>query len=153
MTAAREDFERLSKGTVGAPPGSIVWSQLVARGVTVERGHPVAEWLDCSVLMIDVPVADAEVSLIRPGMEADVILEGETETRRVKVLFTRGSASTLGRKDLAAVAKGRRDGVAQVLLEFSDARDSFKVCPVGRAAYVDFLDIGLIEVIRARLRL
>lgn len=153
LKAAREDFQRLSKGTVGAPPGSIVWSQLVARGVTVERGHPVAEWLDCSVLMIDVPVADAEVSLIRPGMEADVILEGETETHRVRVLFTRGSASTLGRKDLAAVAKGRRDGVAQVLLEFSDARDSFKVCPVGRAAYVDFLDIGLIEVIRARLRL
>jgi hypothetical protein len=39
------------------------------------------------------------------------------------------------------------------LLEFSHARDSFDVCPVGRAAYVDFLDIGLIEVIRARLRL
>ncbi len=70
-----------------------------------------------------------------------------------KVLITRGSASTLGRKDLAAVAKGRRDGVAQVVLEFSDAHDSFEVCPVGRAAYVDFLDIGLIEVIRARLRL
>lgn len=153
LKAAREDFQRLSRGIVGAPPGSIVWSQLVARGVTVEHGLPVAEWLDCSVLMIDVPVADAEVSLIKPGMEADVILEGETETHRVRVLFTRGSASTLGKKDLAAVAKGRRDGVAQVLLEFSDARDSFKVCPVGRAAYVDFPDIGLIEVIRARLRL
>jgi len=113
----------------------------------------VAEWLDCSVLMIDVPVADAEVSLLKPGMEADVILEGETETRRAKVLLTRGSASTLDKQDLAAVAKGRRDGVAQVLLEFSHARDSFDVCPVSRAAYVDFLDIGLIEVIRARLRL
>jgi multidrug resistance efflux pump len=153
LKAAREDFERLSKGTVGAPPGSIVWSELVAKGATVEHGVTVAEWLDCSVLMIDVPVADAEVALIKSGMEADVILEGETETRRAKVLFTRGSASTLGKNDLAAVAKGRRDGVAQVLLEFSHARDSFDVCPVGRAAYVDFLDIGLIEVIRARLRL
>ena len=153
LEAAREDFERLSKGIVGAPPGSIVWSELAARGATVEHGLTVVEWLDCSVLMIDVPVADAEVSLIKPGMEADVLLEGETETRRAKVLFTRGSASTLGKQDLAAVAKGRRDGVAQVLLEFSDAHDSFEVCPVGRAAYVDFPDIGLIEVIRARLRL
>ncbi len=151
--AAREDFERLSKGTVGAPPGSMVWSEIAVRGTTVERGHSVVAWLDCWVLMIDVPVSDAEVSLIKPGMEADVILEGETETRRAKVLFTRGSASTLDKQDLAAVAKGRRDGVAQVLLEFSHARDSFDVCPVGRAAYVDFLDIGLIEVIRARLRL
>ena len=153
LKAAREDFERLSKATVGAPPGSMVWSEIAVRGTTVERGHSVVSWLDCWVLMIDVPVSDAEVSLIKSGMEADVILEGETETRRAKVLFTRGSASTLGKKDLAAVAKGRRDGVAQVLLEFSDGRDSFEVCPVGRAAYVDFPDIGLIEVIRARLRL
>jgi len=153
LKAAREDFERLSKGTISVPPGSIVWSKPVTRGTTVEQGITVVEWLDCSVLMIDVPVADAEVSLLRPGMEADVILEGETETRRAKVLLTRGSASTLGKKDLAAVAKGRRDGIAQVLLEFSHARDSFDVCPVSRAAYVDFLDIGLIEVIRARLRL
>jgi multidrug resistance efflux pump len=153
VTAAREDFERLSKGTVGAPPGSMVWSEIAARGTTVKHGQTVVVWLDCWVLMIDVPVSDAEVSLIKPGMEADVILEGETEARRAKVLFTRGSASTLGKQDLAAVAKGRRDGVAQVLLEFSHARDSFDVCPVGRAAYVDFLDIGLIDVIRARLRL
>jgi multidrug efflux pump subunit AcrA (membrane-fusion protein) len=153
LKAAREDFERLSKGTVGAPPGSMVWSEVAVRGTTIEHGQTVVAWLDCSVLMIDVPVADAEVSLIKPGMEADVILEGETEARRAKVLFTRGSASTLGKQDLAAVAKGRRDGVAQVLLEFYDGRESFEVCPVGRAAYVDFPDIGLIDVIRARLRL
>ncbi len=40
-----------------------------------------------------------------------------------------------------------------VLLEFYDGRGSFEVCPVGRAAYVDFPNTGLIEVIRARLRL
>ena len=139
LKAAREDFERLSKATVGAPPGRMVWSDIAVKGTTVEHGQSMVAWVDCRVLMIDVPVADAEVSLLRPGMEADVILEGETETRRAKVLFTRGSASTLGKQDLAAVAKGRRDGV--------------DVCPVGRAAYVDFLDIGLIDVIRARLRL
>jgi len=153
LKAAREDFERLSKGTVGAPPGSMVWSEMAVRGNAVERGQTVVVWIDCWDLMIDVPVSDAEASLIKSGMEADVILEGETETRRAKVLFTRGSASTLGKKDLAAVAKGRRDGVAQVLLEFYDGRGSFEVCPVGRAAYVDFPDIGLIDVIRARLRL
>jgi multidrug resistance efflux pump len=153
LKEAAAEFERLSEGAVRAPPGSVVWSQRVAPGATVRAGTPVAEWLDCSSLMIDVPVSDAEVSLLRPGMDADVILEGETENRAARVLLTRGSASTLERDDLAALAKGRHDGVAQVLLEFSHDLDGFEHCPVGRAAYVDFPDVGLIDVIRARLRL
>ena len=150
---AAAEFQRLSEGVVSAPPGSVVWSERVAPGTTVRAGTPVAEWLDCSALMIDVPVSDAEVSLLRQGMAADVILEGESVTRTATVLLTRGSASTLGRDDLAALAKGRQEGVAQVLLEFSQGQDGFEDCPVGRAAYVDFPDVGLINVIRARLRL
>jgi multidrug resistance efflux pump len=153
LKAATQDFQRLSEGAVRAPPGSVVWRVYVGSGATVRAGTPVAEWLDCSVLMIDVPVSDAEVSLIRPGMDAEVVLEGESVTRRASVLLTRGSASTLARDDLVALAKGRHDGVAQVLLEFPSKPEEFKECPVGRAAYVDFPDIGLIDVIRARLRL
>jgi len=138
---------------VRAPPGSVVWSVYVGSGAAVKAGTPVAEWLDCSVLMIDVPVSDAEVSLIRRGMDADVVLEGESETRKASVLLTRGSASTLGRHDLVALGKGRHEGVAQVLLKFSDGYDGFEDCPVGRATYVDFPDVGLIDVIGARLRL
>jgi len=153
LKEAAAEFRRLREGAVSAPPGSVVWSQRVAPGATVRAGTPVAEWLDCSAVMIDVPVSDAEVSLLRPGMNADVILEGESVTREARVLLTRGSASTLQRDDLAALAKGRHEGVAQVLLEFSDQEDGFANCPVGRAAYVDFPDFGLIDVIRARLRL
>jgi hypothetical protein len=43
--------------------------------------------------------------------------------------------------------------VAQVLLEFPSKPQEFEECPVGRAAYVDFPDVGLIDIIRARLRL
>jgi multidrug resistance efflux pump len=153
LEAAEQDFRRLSEGAVTAPPGSVVWSELVAPGATVPAGSPVAEWLDCSVLMIDVPVSDAEVSLIRPGMAAHVVLEGADEALVASVLLTRGSAATLGRDDLVAVAKGRRDGVAQVLLTLPAEPEAFAECPVGRAAHVDFPDIGLIDVIRARLRL
>jgi multidrug resistance efflux pump len=153
LEEATAEFRRLSEAAVSAPPGSIVWSERAAPGATVQAGTPVAEWLDCAALMIDVPVSDAEVSLLRPGMDADVILEGETESRAAHVVLTRGSASTLGRHDLAALAKGRHDGVAQVLLEFAPGQDGFADCPVGRAAYVDFPDVGLIDVIRARLRL
>lgn len=153
LAAATEDLQKLSEDAVTVPPGSLVWSERVAPGATVQAGEPVAEWLDCSVLMVDVPVSDAEVPLIRPGLEAEVVLEGESQTRRASVLLTRGSAATLGRDDLAALAKGRREGVAQVLLLLPHEPGSFAECPVGRAAYVDFPDIGLIDVIRARLRL
>ena len=153
LQEAVAEFQLRSEGVVRAPPGSVVWSERVAPGATVRTGAPVAEWLDCSALMIDVPVSDAEVSLLRPGMDADVNLEGEASTREARVLLTRGSAATLGRDDLAALAKGRRDGVAQVLLKLSDQEAGFEDCPVGRSAYVDFPDIGLIDVVRARLRL
>jgi multidrug resistance efflux pump len=153
LTEAASEFQRLSEGVARAPPGSVVWSERVAPGATVRAGTPVAEWLDCSALMIDVPVSDAEVSLLRPGMDADVILEGESVTREARVLLTRGSASTLGRDDLAALAKGRHAGVAQVLLKLPHDPEEFQSCPVGRAAYVDFPGIGLIDVIQARLRL
>lgn len=152
LRAAEEDYNRRTEGFVRAPVGSILWSR-VNQGATVRAGDPIAEWLDCSVLLVDVPLADAEVSLIEIGMEADVVLEGDTVVRKAPVLLTRGSAFTLGRKDLAALAKGRGEGVAQVLLDFSHERKNFRDCPVGRAAHVDFPDIGLIDIIRARLRL
>ena len=153
LAAAQLDFQRRSEASIKAPPGSIIWSDPTAPGEIVKSGQRVAIWIDCSILMIDVPVADAEAALIRPGHKADVVLEGETKVRSATVLFVRGSASTLGLDDLAALAKGRGEGVAQVLLEFSEDSRDFEDCPLGRAAFVDFLDIGLIDVIRARLRL
>ncbi|NNE24287.1 MAG: hypothetical protein HKN11_16935 [Rhizobiales bacterium] len=149
----KQDLNRRSRADIIVPPGSVIWSQRVASGAAVVSGNPIAEWLSCDELMIDVPVSDAEVSLIKPAMVAEVILEGDNVVRLAKVLMTRGSASTLGREDLAAVAKGRHEGGAQVLLDFSHEARNFETCPVGRAAYVDFPGIGLIDVIRARLRL
>ena len=153
LQTRKEDFRRLREDEILAPPGSIVWNERVAPGARVEAGAAVAEWLDCASLLIDVPVADAQVPLIKPGMVANVILEGDKVKRQASVLLTRGSALTLGRDDLAGLAKGRHEGVAQVLLDFSHERESFESCPVGRAAYVDFPDVGLIDVVRARLRL
>lgn len=151
--AAYEEYRSLGNAVVQIPAGRILWSQPVASGVTVRAGDPLIEWVDCSLLMVDVPVADAEVPLIEPGMTAEVVLEGDAEARRASVLLTRGSASPLGRDDLAAIAKGRRGGVAQVLLELPHEPGEFDQCPVGRAAYVQFPQVGLIDVLRARLRL
>ncbi|MDF2367849.1 HlyD family efflux transporter periplasmic adaptor subunit [Sneathiella sp.] len=150
---AEEDYARQAAARVTAPPGSVVWSRRAAPGATVKAGDPVAAWLDCSILMVDVPLADAEVPLLKPGMTAEVVLEGDYEMRNGTVIMTRGSAFTLGNDDLAALAKGRGAGVGQALIEFSAERGNFDDCPVGRAAYVNFPGIGLLDIIRARLRI
>lgn len=153
LNLAQATLEQLSEAVVEAPPGSLVFSVLTTPGATVEAGAPIVEWVDCSVLLVDVPVADAEASLIRTGEAAEVILEGESITRMATVDLVRGSSATLGRSDLAAIAKGRSDGIAQAILSLDTGDAEFDRCPVGRAAYVRFPGVGLLDVLRARLRL
>ena len=151
--AAEEDFRRLSSGPVAVPPGSIIWSRRVAPGATVRAGEPVVEWLNCTVILVDVPIPDIEIPLITVGMEANVIFDGESTVRKGGVLLTRGSASTLDRNDLVAIAKGPDEDDAQVVIDISHERENFESCPVGRSVFVDFPDIGLLDIVIAWLRL
>jgi hypothetical protein len=143
----------LGEASVKAPPGSLVFSVVAAPAATVAVGERIIEWIDCSTLLVDVPVSDAELPLIRQGAAAKVVLEGESQTRDAVVLLARGSSATLGRADIAAIAKGRTAGVAEVLLTLDSDAAAFERCPVGRAAYVEFPDVGLLDILRARLRL
>jgi multidrug resistance efflux pump len=151
--AARQAFELISASPITAPPGSLVWSVLAGAGAAVDAGAPVAEWIDCDVILVDVPVSDVEVGLLRKGMSADVVLEGETQVRKGTVLLTRGAASVLGRADLAALAKGRGDGRGQAILSLEPTPAYAKDCPIGVAAWVDFPAIDVIDELRTRLRL
>ena len=146
-------FQAANTGVVSAPPGSMIYSMIVGAGAAVDVGTPVAEWLDCSRLLVDVPLTDVEVALLRSGAEAQVVLEGESATRLGKVILTRGAAATLGPIDLAAVAKGRRPGLGQAILSLEPRAHDAEECPVGRAAFVDFPGLGVFDVLRARLRL
>ena len=116
-------------------------------------GSPIAEWLDCSVMLVDVPVSDIEVALLRPEMAAEVVLEGEQQPRQATILLTRGSAGTLGSDDLAALAKGRSAAKGQVLLRLEPTPEDIATCPIGLSAFVDFPEIDVTDMLRARLRL
>jgi multidrug resistance efflux pump len=151
--AAGKAYERATAGIVTVPPGSLVWSVMVGAGAAVDVGGPVAEWLDCNVMLIDVPVADVQLALLHQGMRADVILEGERQVRRGTVLMTRGASATLGSADLAAIAKGRAPGVGQVILTLDHTREDADRCPIGHAAHVEFPEVGLLDILRVRLRL
>ena len=77
----RETLGRLTEANVTAPPGSIVLSVVVAPAATVSAGDPIIEWIDCSTLLVDVPVSDAEMPLIEHGSPAEIVLEGEPRVR------------------------------------------------------------------------
>jgi multidrug resistance efflux pump len=153
LVAARSAYDKALSASVSAPSGALVWSLIIAPGSAVQPGSPVASWIDCSVLMVDAPISDVELSLLPKGAKADVVFEGETKMRRGTVILTRGAAATVGRADLAAIAKGREAGVGQALIKLDASPADIAACPIGQAAYVDFPDIGVIDVLRARLRL
>ena len=153
LGAAQSGYDKARSASVAAPPGALVWSEIIAPGSAVQPGSPVASWIDCGVLMVDAPISDVELALLPKGARADVVLEGETKVRHGTVILTRGAAATVGRADLAAIAKGREAGVGQALIKLDASPADIAACPIGQAAYVDFPDIGLIDVLRARLRL
>jgi hypothetical protein len=153
LAAAKAIYKRMRRSNVPARPGALVWSLISAPGAEVQPGMPIASWIDCSILLIDVPVSDVELALLPKDAPANVILEGERNVRHGKVLLTRGAAATIGPDDLAAIAKGRQPGVGQVLVQIEATPADIEACPVGNAAHVDFPDVGLIDVLRARLRL
>lgn len=114
-TGATYNKERLFE--IVARPGAMVWSLLASPGASVQPGTPVISWIDCSIMLVDVPVSDVELALLSRGAPAEIVIEGEREVRRGTVLLERGAAATMGTTDLAAVAKGRTPGVGQVLVK------------------------------------
>ena len=153
VNAAQSAYQRALSTPVLAPPGALVWSLIAAPGEAVQAGSPIASWVDCGVMLVDVPVSDVELALLRKGEEADVVLEGERQVRKGRILLTRGAAATLGHADLAALAKGRTPGIGQVLVSLQASAEDVASCPIGEAAYVDFPHVGFFDILRARLRL
>ena len=152
LMKAQGTLDQLEESNVKAPPGSVVLRVAVSPGSTVLTGARLVEWIDCSHLIIDVPVPGVQLAFLKPGSEARVLIEGEVDFRSGEVILTRGSAAILDRSDLAAVAANREEDDAQVLVQLEDSR-GFAQCPVGRSAFVEFPDIGMFDVLRTRLRL
>ena len=153
LAAAQQAYDKARSTPVVAPPSALVWSLATAPGTAVLPGTAVASWVDCGVMMVDAPVSDVELALLPKGAKADIVFEGENRTRHGTVLLTRGAAATIGQADLAALAKGRRPGIGQALIKLDSSPADIEACPIGHAAYVDFPGIGLLDIIRARLRL
>ena len=153
LAAAEAAFAKSSEATVSAPAGALIWTLVSGPGAEIEAGAPVATWVDCSILLVDVPLSDLAAALLTVGAPANVVIDGERTAREGTVLMTRGSASTLAFEDLAAVATARSAEDAQAIIVLTASAEDVVECPIGRSAAVDFPEIGVIDMIAARLRL
>ena len=153
LDATQRAYDRSRALDIRVPRNAMVWSLISGPGAPVQAGAPVASWVDCSVMLVDVPLSDVEIALLHPGATAEVVLEGERKVRQGSVLLTRGSAGTLGSHDLAAISRARRPGLGQAIVKLEPSADDIRTCPIGHAAYVDFPGVGIFQILRARLRL
>jgi multidrug resistance efflux pump len=152
LASAKSAYDNERLQPVKAPPDSYIWSLIASPGAYVLPGAPIASFVNCGFMLVDVPVSDVELALLQTDAPARVVIEGDRKVRLGKVYLTRGAAATVGADDLAALAKGRHPGVGQVLVKFDPSPADVEACPIGAAAYVDFPDIGMIDILRARLR-
>ena len=152
LASAKKAYEQAHRQPITAPPGALVWSLIASPGAAVQPGTPIASWIDCNIMLVDVPVSDVELALLRKGAAARVVIEGERQVRHGTVFITRGAAATIGTEDLAALAKGRQPGIGQVLVKLEPSPADIEDCPIGAAAFVDFPEIGVLDMLRARLR-
>jgi multidrug resistance efflux pump len=152
LTGVKRAYETERLQPVKAPPDSYVWSLIASAGAYVLPGAPIASFVNCGFMLVDVPVSDVELALLNTDAPARVVIEGDRKVRLGKVYLTRGAAATVGADDLAALAKGRHPGVGQVLVKLEPSAADIEACPIGAAAYVDFPEIGVLDMLRARLR-
>lgn len=153
LMESQRTLDRLSNDQVTAPPGSTIVRVLGSPIAAVSSGDRIVEWVDCTDLMIDVPISDAELPFIEVGAAAKVVLEGDTRELDARVLMTRSAAAVLDASNLAAVAGGRDGEAGQILLTLKLPGDLVDECPLGRPAFVDFPGVGVLDVLRARLRI
>lgn len=150
--AARDWYEHQQRAVLEAPSGAVVWNRQAAPGTYVGAGAPVASWVEPSVLLVDAPVSDLEISLLPAGTRAMVRIEGEHGTREGVVLFTRGSAAPLDTQELATTARGRKPGTAQVIVRLNSSPADAGQMVIGRPAHVTFPGVSVLRLLGARLR-
>ncbi|SMF78883.1 HlyD family secretion protein [Tistlia consotensis] len=151
--AAAQQLKRDSTAGVSLPAGSLVWSVEAGPEATVGRGAALLEWIDCRKPLVDVPVSEVDLALIREGEKVEVRVDGVDEPLSGEVVYKRGAAARLDRRQLAAVAEQAGDPRAQVIVALEKSGFGPDNCPVGRAAFVDFPTVGPLSSLATFLRL
>jgi HlyD family secretion protein len=142
----KSTYENARFQPVKAPPDSYMWSLITSPGDFVRAGAPIATWIDCSIMLVDVPVSDVELVLLRTDAPARIVIEGDPKVGDGKVYLTRGAAATIGADDLAALAKGRHAGIGQVLVQLEPSAVNCRIAALkhSMANEIEHADISIL---------
>jgi CRP-like cAMP-binding protein len=149
LAKAQRNLAAASEASITIPAGATVWSATATAGAFAERGDRLFTWIDCSQLLVDVPVTETTATLVKEGSSARVTLEGEPEPRDGVVVMSRASSSRLTKDELISV-RGWRESSAQILVRLGNA-DPLEGCPIGRRAFVRFPGLNILQFVRAYL--
>ena len=138
----------VSTASIHVPPSMTIWSSAIGNNSAVKQG-------DQALLVDRLPGVAGRCSgpetlaaLLREGMRATVLLDGDPTSHEATVLQTRGASSRIGRSELAGTSPGHKNWTAQALVSIK-AGDASLQCPIGRRAFVSFPDIRLVQYLRA----
>ena len=143
LAEERKNLSDISTASIRVPPSRTIWSSRISNNSAVKQGDRLFSWIDCSVLLVDVPVTETLAALLQEGMRATVLLDGDPNSYQATVLQTRGASSRIGRSELASISRGHKSWTAQALVSIEGGQ-SVSNCPIGRRAFVTFPDIRLI---------
>lgn len=155
LDSEQRNFEMTSEFRQAPPPNAVIWEVFLGPGATVAEGATVYTYVDCDQRFIEVPVGDATSELLRPDHPVKISLYGESETFDGKVVAVFGSSAgaTERRTMVAHVPEtGGSEAIVLVAIPPADADSrAYRLCDLGRTAYVRFEGIGILDPVLNRL--
>lgn len=143
LVQARADIQRNQLVEVKAPTQGLVWKMTAQPNKYVEEGSQLGQLLDCNNRWVDVYVEESAMRDIRPGMPAEIELNGTADrVLEGKVSYIRSGVGRLqAGQDVAVPIAANMPRTSQVRVELdSDAAkgDPDVMCYVGYTAKVSF---------------
>lgn len=143
LVQAKADIQRNQLVEVKAPTHGLVWKMTAQPNKYVEEGAQLGQLLDCNNRWVDVYVEEAAMRDIRPGMPAEIELNGTADrVLEGKVSYIRSGVGRLqAGQDVAVPIAANMPRTSQVRVELdSNAAkgDPDVMCYVGYTAKVSF---------------
>lgn len=90
VDATAAAYEKSRSIDVLVPPDALVWSLISAPGAAVQPGSPLLSWVDCRIMLVDVPASDVEIALLPQGARQCLARRRKSLTRRSCHSYARG---------------------------------------------------------------
>ncbi len=137
------------------PADSVVWEVHKSAGSSVAAGVEMLSYLSCDSRFLEAAIDDSTVELLQPNHKVTVQLYGSHDAVQGHIRLVYGSAGEeSAQRGLAAHVGELGNNDAVVVIEIEPASDTarqYRLCDIGRTAYVEFEGIGLLDPLLNRI--